>query len=397
MTPRQRLVELDVLRGFSVAVMILVTCPGSWAFTYPQLQHAGWHGWTFADFVFPDFLFGVGMALGLAYGNSLNPHSDPRAFWLKVARRVFGLIALGLTLNAVYLLSWRLGAEPVGPEGHDGLRIPGVLQRIALVYLIALAVLRLSSRRTENARIRILPSILVASIALCLLGYWLLLTLIPVPGFDPGDLTIAGNLPGYVDRLVFGTQHMWALGSESWRGPIFYDPEGLLSTIPASVNVLFGVLAVNIWQGGSSRRIPILACMGLALVVAGLLLDPVFPINKKLWTSSFALLTSGLSFLAFLTAAALVRAPSRILVAPLKMLGGNAIVAFSISVVLSAMASVPLATSSGAKPLQQLGFELFSSQISDPYVASLGYAVSALALVALLILPLDRKGIHVRL
>lgn len=394
---RQRLVELDVLRGFAVAVMILVTSPGSWAHTYAQLQHAAWHGWTFADFVFPDFLFGVGMALGLTFGRSLDPVADRSAFWFKVGRRCIGLVLLGLVLNAMYLLAWRLGAPPVGPEGHDGLRLPGILQRIAFAYLIAILVLLVASRRSDQGEYRPRWSLVATFIAFCLIGYWGLLTFVPTPGFAAGDLTIAGNLPGSVDRRIFGPEHMWPLGAETWRGPILYDPEGILSTLPASVNVLFGVLAVNIWETAGRRRVLILAGIGVVLAAAGLLLDPVFPINKKLWTSSFALLTSGLSFLVLATVAAFLSARTMALVAPLRVLGGNAILAFSMSVIAATMASIPLPLGGETKAFQQLGFEFLSKVIVDPYLASLAYAASVLALIYLLILPLDHRGIHLRL
>lgn len=394
---RQRLVELDVLRGFAVAVMILVTSPGSWAHTYAQLQHAAWHGWTFADFVFPDFLFGVGMALGLSFGRSLNPVADRSAFWLKVGRRCIGLVLLGLVLNAMYSLAWQLGAPPVGPEGYDGLRLPGILQRIAFAYLIAILVLLVANRRSGDGQLRPRSSIVAGFIALCLLGYWGLLTFVPAPGFAAGDLTIAGNLPGYVDRQVFGTEHMWPMGAETWRGPILYDPEGILSTFPASVNVLFGVLAARIWETAARQPVSVLAGTGVLLVAAGLLLDPVFPINKKLWTSSFALLTSGLSFLALATVAAVLSKRTMALVAPLRVLGGNAILAFSMSIVAATMASIPLPFGGEPKAFQQLGFEFLSKVIVDPYLASLTYAACVLAVIYLLILPLDRRGIHLRL
>lgn len=392
-----RLIELDVLRGFAVAMMILVVSPGSWAYTYAQMQHANWHGWTFADFVFPDFLFGVGMALGLTFGRSLNPVSNRAAFWGKIGQRVIGLVLIGLLINSMYYLSARLGAAPVGPEGHDGFRIPGILQRIAFAYLIAVLVVFATSARSETGSARPRPIAIAAVIVLFLIGYWALLALVPVPGVGAGDLTISGNLPGYVDRQVFGTSHMWPLGAETWRGPIFYDPEGILATLPASVNVLFGVLAVGIWQSGSRFLLPMLAGIGVLLIASAYLIDPVFPINKKIWTSSFAMLTSGLSILLLLVVAALLKVRLLPILAPLRVLGGNAILAFSISVALTTFASIPLLIGDRRANLQERGFSLLSQMIADPYLASLAYALSVLALVLLLILPLHRKGIHLRL
>ncbi|MET0246741.1 MAG: heparan-alpha-glucosaminide N-acetyltransferase domain-containing protein [Sphingomonas sp.] len=395
MTNGPRMVELDVLRGYAVAVMILVVSPGSWAHSFPQLQHAAWHGWTFADFVFPDFLFGVGMALGLTFGRSLDPR-DPRAFWLKLCRRVLGLILLGLALNYLAVVAGHLGAPPTGPDDHTTWRIPGVLQRIAGAYLIAVLVLLATSRRAAGVPMQPNPPAILAALAVLLIGYWGLLTFVPVPGFGAGDLGMAGNLPAYVDRTVFGTEHMWPLGAASWRGPILYDPEGLLATLPASGNILFGILAICIWRRPERARIAALAIIGLGLVATGLLLDPIFPINKKIWTSSFVLLTSGLSFLALLVAAALLRARLTPLW-PLKVLGGNAILAFSISIALSALSAIPLTFGGVTATLQERGFAIVSRLIPEPYAASLACAFGVVAFIMLLVWPLHRKGIHLRL
>lgn len=397
MGANQRLDELDVLRGFAVMVMILVTSPGSWAHTYSQMQHAAWHGWTFADFVFPDFLFGMGMALGLTFGRSLAPASNPRAMWTKVLRRVFGLVVLGLALNGLYYLAALLGAPPVGPDDAAHFRVPGILQRIAMAYLIAVFVIWSTSARLDDAKIRLRPFAIAAVVTVFLVGYWALLTFGAVPGGVTGDLSIPGNLPGYVDRQVFGTQQMWPLGAETWRGPVFYDPEGILATLPASVNVLFGVLAISIWQSGERGRIVMLACIGIALIAAALVLDPVFPINKKIWTSTFAMLTSGLSFIALLIAAALLRLGLKPLLWPLKVFGGNAILAFSISIALAAFSSVPFSNGDAPAALMERGFAIASGMIADPYLASLAYGFTAVVFVLLFILPLHWRGIHLRL
>ena len=397
MAANQRLDELDVLRGFAVMVMILVTCPGSWAHTFPQMQHAAWHGWTFADFVFPDFLFGVGMALGLTFGRSLDPINNPRAMRTKVLRRVLGLIGLGLALNGLYYVAALLGSPPVGPDDAAHFRVPGILQRIALAYLIAVLVVWWTSARLDDAQVRVRPVAIAAVTVLFLIGYWALLTFVAAPGGDPGDLSIPGNLPGYVDRQVFGPQQMWPLGAETWRGPVFYDPEGILATLPASTNVLFGVLAIIIWQSGHPWRMVMLASLGIVLIAGALVLDPVFPINKKIWTSPFAMLTSGLSFIALLIAAGLVRMRLNPLLWPLKVFGGNAILAFSLSIALAAFSSVPFAIGDAPAPVMDRGFAIASGLIADPYLASLAYGFAAVALILALILPLHWRGIHLRL
>lgn len=394
MTNVQRMSELDILRGFAVAVMILVVSPGSWGHTYAPLRHADWHGWTFADLVFPDFLFGVGMALGLTFGRSLDPN-EQTAFWTKVGRRVIGLTLLGLALNYLAVISGLLGAPPVGPQDYTTWRIPGVLQRIAAAYLIAVFIMWLSSVVAHREAPR--PVQIGIAIAVLLIGYWVALSFVPVPGYGAGRLDMEGNLAAYIDRAVFGTQHMWPLAAESWRGPVLYDPEGILATFPASANILFGVLAVSIWTKLGDRCIPALLVAGGLLIAAALLLEPLFPINKKIWTSTFALLTSGISFVALAAVATLLRAGMLPLLAPFRVLGGNAILAFSISIFLSAIAGIPLASVEAPPTLQSTGFRIMSAVVPDPHIASLACAFGIVLLIFLMIFPLHRRGIHIRL
>ncbi len=396
MANQQRLTELDILRGFAVAVMILVVSPGSWSHTYAPLQHADWHGWTFADLVFPDFLFGVGMALGLTFGKNYDVERSSNEFWAKVARRVGGLILLGLALNYLAVIAGQFGAPSVGPTDNITWRIPGVLQRIGAAYLLAILIV-VASRKIGGNETKPHLATIAFAIGAILILYWALLTFVPVPGHGAGQLVKAGNLAAYIDRAIFGPDHMWPLGAESWRGPVVYDPEGLLATLPASTNILFGVLAARIWSDWPQRRMVVLIAVGASLIAMAVLIDPFFPINKKIWTSSFALLTSGISFLALAGVALLLRGRMLRLLAPLKILGGNAILAFSISIFLSALGSIPLPLETGEKSPQQIGFAFAQQFVPDPFHASLACAFGILTFILILIWPLDRKGIHLRL
>jgi len=392
------MIELDVLRGFAVAIMVLVVSPGAWEFTYAQLQHAAWHGWTLADFVFPDFLFGVGMALGLTFGHSLDPVNAKRAFWIKSVRRVILLIALGLALNYLSIIAFHLGTPPIRPNEIPSLRIPGVLQRIALCYLLALGIVSLTARKMADGKLGPALAPIAVSIAALLIFYWALMAYVPVPGFGTGRLDQTGNLAAYIDRAIFTPKHMWTIGSVQWAGPVVYDPEGILSTIPATANVLFGVIAASIWRNEHKARMAALAVIGGGLVGAAMMLDGVFPLNKKIWTSSFALLTSGLSFLALLIAAGILRSgPIKHVAAPFKILGGNAILAFSLSIFLSALGSIPITGGDAPKNLQAIGMSIAKQLIADPYLASFACAVSVLTLIFAIIWPLHHKGIHLRL
>jgi predicted acyltransferase len=260
----RRLASLDVFRGLTIAAMILVSTPGTWDAVYWPLDHALWNGWTLADLVFPFFLFAMGAAVPVSLARRRH---TPKHLWRHVFRRAAVLFAIGLALNAI------------DPSAHLTLttfRIPGVLQRIALVYVAVAWLTERTSPRTQA---------IVAVVML--LGYWAAMMLIPVPGFGPGVLTPEGNLAAFVDRALLG-QH---LVHGTW------DSEGLLSTIPAIVSALGGVMGGR-WLMHTPRPhhdSVWLFFIGLVVVAIGLLWGRVFPINKNLWTSSFVLLSGGLA------------------------------------------------------------------------------------------------------
>jgi predicted acyltransferase len=265
----RRLISLDVFRGLTVFLMIVVNCCGPDSFR--QLQHSPWNGWTLTDLVFPFFLFITGVSLTLSFAARIE--GQPRSALLPhILRRAVILFALGLLLNGF-------------PHYHlASLRIPGVLQRIAICYMLCAILYLWSGARTRWA-----------VIAGLLVGYWLLMRFAPVPGFGVPtvDLPLLDpdrNLAAWLDRrLMMG--HLY----ERVR-----DPEGLLSTNPAIANTLFGVAAgewIRRWRDDPVRLLRRLAAVGVACFVAGELWGMTFPINKKLWTSSYALLTVGLAML----------------------------------------------------------------------------------------------------
>lgn len=254
-----RYLALDALRGFTIAMMILVNTPGSWSFIYPPFAHADWHGCTPTDLVFPFFLFVVGSAMYFSFRKTTMVLSP--TFALVILRRILIIFVLGLIFNGV------LG-------GWENLRIMGVLQRIALAYAIA-AFIVLSVSRT---------SICVISVLL-LLGYWLLLTI--TGGADPFGLNT--NIIVKIDLAVFGAEHIY-----NGKG-VPFDPEGLLSTIPAVVNVLIGFELTRFLAAQKDRTttLVVLIILGAAGIALGLIWSIWLPINKSLWTSSFVLYTAG--------------------------------------------------------------------------------------------------------
>jgi predicted acyltransferase len=272
-----RLTSLDVFRGITMATMILVNM-ASLGDTYPWLDHAPWHGLTIADLVFPFFLYiiGVAMAFSLAKYTSGNAPITKHVYW-QIIRRSAILFGLGLILNNL-LWNYSLIEPKIFPD-LEHLRIMGVLQRIGVAFLLSsIAILMLSERGIWILAIEIL------------IGYWLILTF--VPAFDNADgvFTKFGNFGAYIDRLIITPAHLHK-GSSSMS-----DPEGLFSTIPAVVNILFGYLT-GAWlkrQSKISSRTSLnLLMFGLAALVIGLVWNGFFPINKKLWTSSFVLVTTG--------------------------------------------------------------------------------------------------------
>ncbi|MDQ1639042.1 MAG: hypothetical protein QOF62_2381 [Pyrinomonadaceae bacterium] len=263
---RGRLVSLDVFRGITIAGMVLVNNPGSWEHIHWPLEHAQWHGWTPTDLVFPFFLFIVGVAITLSFASRVESGRSARDLYLKVVKRSLIIFAIGLFLNGFPYFS------------ISELRIPGVLQRIAVCYFLASIIFLTTKVRAQ-----------VTIIVALLLGYWLLVRFVPAPGFTAGDLTKEGSLPSFIDRIVFG-KHVWAQAK-------VYDPEGLLSTIPALGTTLIGVLTGHWLRSKKSgyERVAGMFVAGSICVAAGWAWNAFFPINKALWTSSYVLFTGGLA------------------------------------------------------------------------------------------------------
>lgn len=353
--PAGRLVSLDALRGLTIAAMILVNNPGSWSAIYAPLQHAPWHGWTPTDLIFPFFLFMVGVSTAFSARTRL----------AEALRRAALLFGLGL-LMAAYP-SFQLGS----------LRIPGVLQRIALCYLaVWLLRRRLGVRGQAGAA------------AALLAGYWALLTLVPVPGGGPPNLEPGQNLAAWLDRAL--------LDGHLWRQTRSWDPEGPLSTLPAVATTILGSLAGELLRGPLSppRKAQRLAAGGALLAALGLAWGELLPINKNLWTSSYAVFTGGLAALALASAyhVADVRG-ARAWTRPFVVYGTNAIAVFVASGLLAkTLARVSWA---GAPLQEQLHRTLFASWLPAKD-ASLGYALANVAGWYLVLLYMDRRGWHLK-
>lgn len=274
--PGERLVSLDVFRGATIAAMILVNNPGTWNAVYPPLQHAEWHGWTITDLIFPFFLFIVGISIVLAFTKVMAKGAQSTSLMQKTFRRSAIIFGLGLVMAGYpyFTLDPAFGIH----ENLAGIRIMGVLQRIALCYLAASLMF-----------IYLKPRTILYFIVVILAGYWAMMMLIPVPEHGAGMIDQPHtNLAAFIDQWIFPAKHLYD------GGP--YDPEGLFSTLPAIATTLLGVLTGVMLM---SDRDPVektvrFLLWGFVLLCAGYIWDWFFPINKYIWTSSFVLLTAGL-------------------------------------------------------------------------------------------------------
>ena len=352
---RERLVALDAFRGMTIAGMLLVNNPGTWGAIYPPLEHAPWHGWTPTDLIFPFFVFIVGITTHLSLAARQGAASG--TITAQILRRGGLIILLGLLLQAFPYLPLTRITE---------LRFPGVLQRIGVCYLAAALLARGRSTRA-----------VAGIVAVLLLGYWALQTLVAPPGVAVPTIDVPEEtLSAWIDRTVFGS-HLWQQ-SKTW------DPEGLLSTLPAIGTCLLGVVAGR-WLATKSPlpdRINGLFGAGAIGMVAGLAWNWVFPINKNLWTSSYVLFTAGMACVAIATCAWLIEIRGRRRwAAPFVTYGLNPITAFVGSGVMArVLGLIHLQMGGESISLQQAIFRTLFATWLSPRNASLAYAIGFVAL-----------------
>ena len=360
-----RLVSLDVFRGATMAAMVIVNNPGDWGQVYWPLLHAEWDGWTPTDLIFPFFLFIVGVSITL---------SRKSASWGSILRRSALIIAIGLFLAGYPrfdLSRWR---------------IPGVLQRIGLCYLVSAALYRVVTGDRQRR-----GAILLSVASGLSLLYWFVMMHVPVPGGIAGDLSPEGNLGAWIDRAL--------MNGHLWRS--LWDPEGLLSTVPAIATTLFGVVA-GIGLGANvapERKARQLALTGIGAAIGGLLWGLVFPINKGLWTSSYAVFTSGTAcaVLALCYWAIDIKG-MRGWTKPFVILGSNAITLFAASALLvKTLALFKVPGPDGALiTVSRYAYLHYFLPLAAPRNASLFYALANLILLFGLLALMYRRRIFLR-
>ena len=368
-TAAERLLSLDVFRGITIVAMLMVNNPGTARFGYRALQHAEWNGCQPPDLIFPFFLFIVGVAIIYSLAKQESRAVPRGAIIIKIVRRSLVLCGVGLLLNALPYFDWEIT------------RIPGVLQRIALCYFMASLVVVYTGVRGQ-----------ALTAALLLLAYWVLMTWVPVPGYGAGDLQPEANLGAYIDRALMGG-HLW---HHHW------DPEGLLSSVPAVSTTLIGVLAGH-WlraQRSSNQRFIGLLLGGAVGIGLGLAMDIWFPINKNLWTSSYVVFTGGAALISLGLCYWLVDLKGyKRWATPFVIFGTNAIAAYALSTLMTKALALWTVVRPDGKPvmLKTYLFERYFLPLATHRQAAVLYALAFVTLWLVLMSILYRKRIFIRI
>ncbi|MBP6005179.1 MAG: DUF5009 domain-containing protein [Pyrinomonadaceae bacterium] len=442
-----RLISLDVFRGMTIAGMVLVNNPGTWSHIYDPLEHASWHGLTPTDWIFPFFLFIVGTAIPIALGKRIEEGVTGKVYY-KIVSRALMIFALGLSMSAIpffqftatdapdslKMLIWlamtggllflllrnfkvagvllglsvvgiiglNLGGYNVVPYNFSTMRIPGVLQRIAVCYLIVSIIFLHTSWKQQ-----------LGIAGFLLLGYWLIMTVIPVPGCEVTTIDDkACNLAAWLDRTIITENHIW-------RSAKVFDPEGILSTIPAIATTISGVLTgtwlthrdkkqstgdetdnqslVTVYS--SLNRVSGMFFFGVMLLAVGYIWNSYFPMNKALWTSSYVLVTSGLALLCLGSCYWLIDIKGyKAWAKPFVIFGMNALALFVFSGIFARMIGAYRVTGADGQPVavQKWIFDSVFMSVAQPVDASLMYAISFILLWLFLMWLFYRKNIYIK-
>ena len=381
----QRFYSLDVFRGATVALMILVKNPGSWSHIFPPLDHASWHGCTPTDLVFPFFLFAVGNAM--AFVMPKLEAAGEGAFWIKTIKRTLLIFLIGLFLNWFPFIKYNDAGDIVG-RSFETVRIFGVLQRIALSYFFASIIVHFFKVRGA----------FVAS-AFILLFYWFLCV-----AANPSDpYSIGGWFGTNIDKAILGEKHMY-----HGEG-IAFDPEGLMNTFAAIVQVVLGYIVGNyiIQKGKTQEMLNGLFVAACVLIFAGFCWDMVFPINKKIWTSSYTIYTTGLALLILSVLIYLIEFKNSkgVWSRFFDVFGKNALFIFAMSAIVvktSQIIHIPNGFDKTGKPLFTNPLGWFYDHLckplfpSLPNIGSLIYALCFIVMMWFLAWMLDKKKIYIR-
>jgi len=346
-----RLISLDVFRGLTVAAMILVNNPGSWGHIYAPLEHADWNGCTPTDLIFPFFLFILGVSITYALSSKKLDVESHNQLILSALKRASILFGLGLFLSLFPLFDFSV------------VRILGVLQRIGIVFFVCAVIFIKTNLKTQ---FKLMIGILLA--------YWAIMTLIPVPEIGYANLEKETNLAAWVDRLILTENHIWK-SAKTW------DPEGILSSLPAIASGIFGMLIGQFLKRKDKPegdKIAWLFSFGILAVIVGLIWDLAFPINKSLWTSSFVLFTGGLATISLALCYWLIDVQGyKKFTSPFVVYGVNAITVFFVSGLIPRILNLIKLDLNGEKVGAKVWlYETFYTPYLSPYNASLAGAIT---------------------
>ena len=367
----ERLLSLDVFRGITIAGMILVNNPGSWSHIYPQLRHAQWHGVTFTDLIFPFFLFIVGVAMTFSLSKQIGAGADRKKLIAKILRRAAIIFLLGMFLAGFPKFDF------------STIRIPGVLQRIAVCYLFtSIIVLRTGWKGQAYWAVGLL------------FFYFIAMKFIPVPGFGAGDLSAQGNFAAFIDQKLL-SGHMWSQ-TRTW------DPEGLFSTLPAIATTLTGVLTGWFLRSDKPKveKTMWLLLIGNLGLLAGWTFDTWFPMNKSIWTSSYVIYTSGMALIFLGICYHTIEVLNwRKWTKPFLLYGMNSITVFMLSgFVGRLMAIIKFTNDDGTKTsLATLLYNALFTSWLPPMTASLSWAFTWITGFLVLMWFMDKKKIYIKI
>jgi len=369
---------LDVLRGLTIIAMLLNLSPGSWEWNYAWLEHAKWEGGTLIDMVAPAFLFFIGAALPLSLTRRARKGATRQALLRHIVWRGSILVAIGFFLNLYPHFDFAT------------VRIPSVLSRIGLCYLLAGSFIVLTARFDAGV-IALRPALIAAVAGFILLSYWVLLYAVPVPGFGAPRFDPVGSWPSVIDRAVIGVVHFFPYWPVD--GKVVFDPEGILSTWPACYNILLGALVGIAYLRGAFKHPAASALViGAAMMSVALLLQGLCPIIKNIWTSTFALFSGGfcITLLGILMPVSQQNI-ARPLFVPARIFGENPLLAYILCFLVAPLIDANLFGSPEAPRSLRGAGQAWFVQFLEPRAASLLFGLCHLAAIFVVLLVCHRK------
>jgi predicted acyltransferase len=380
--PANRLLALDVFRGITIAAMVLVNNPGSWAYVYGPMRHASWHGWTLTDLIFPFFVFIVGVSTAIVFSRNDSLNTSKANSILMASKRALKLFLLGIFLALFYYNPFSESYSWIEQQLFS-VRVMGVLQRLGIVYLLTVLLVLYLPKRYFSA-----------TVVTLLLGYWALLSFVPYSDQQGnqyiGLLDYGNSLVAWLDSYIFDAKHLYYQQAQ----PFAFDPEGILSTLPVIASCLIGVITGQLLidkQMSNASKVIKLIVYGIGLLSAAYLWATYFPINKSLWTSSYVLLSSGWALLTLATLIFIIdmRGFKR-WSAPFVVFGANAIFFYMFSGVL---ARILIMTPIGDTSAKGYLYKEFYQPLLGDLNGSLAFAVTMLLVCYWVLLILYRKRI----